>query len=84
MEKLQEIQQAVQKRIQDKTEQITSKISDIKYIDIDGNTYIYLIDEKNNIFKAKASAHEEMLLLEKGDTVELTCNGSKIISCTKK
>ena len=66
------------------SEQITVKISDIKYIDIDGNTYIYLIDEKNNIFKAKASAHEEMLLLKKGDTVELTCNGSKIISCTKK
>ena len=64
--------------------QATVKISDIKYIDIDGNTYIYLIDDKENIFKAKASAHEEMLLLKKDDTVELTYSGSMIISCTKK
>lgn len=62
----------------------TVKISDIKYIDINGNTYIYLIDEKENIFKAKASSHEEMLLLKKGDTVELVCNDKTIVSCKRK
>jgi len=56
-------------------------ISSIKYIDIDGNTYIYLIDNSGNIYKAKASTHEDMLLLKEGDSVELSCSGSDIISC---
>ena len=60
---------------------VTVTIASVKYIDIDGNTYIYLIDTKNNIFKAKASEHENMLLLETDDTVELSCAGSKILSC---
>lgn len=63
---------------------VTIQIQDIKYIDIDGNTYIYLIDEQNAIFKAKAATHEDMLLLKQTDTVELTCSGSEIITCTKK
>ena len=46
--------------------------------------FIELIDfenPENNIFKAKASEHENMLLLEVGDIVELSCSGSKILSC---
>lgn len=58
-------------------------ISSVKYIDIDGNTYIYLIDQSGAIYKAKASTHEEMLLLKEGDSVELSCSGSNIISCKK-
>lgn len=65
----------------DEAKQVTVKIASVKYIDIDGNTYIYLIDTENNIFKAKAAEHENMLLLEAGDTVELSCSGSKILSC---
>ncbi len=65
----------------DEVKNITVTIASVKYIDIDGNTYIYLIDTENNIFKAKASEHENMLLLEAGDTVELSCSGSKILSC---
>jgi hypothetical protein len=53
----------------------------IKYIDIDGNTYIYLIDTEENIFKAKVSANEHMLLLNVGDQVEITYSGTNIISC---
>ncbi len=67
----------------DETEEITVKISSIKYIDIDGNTYIYLIDAKENIYKAKAASHENMLLLGEGDTVKLTLSGTKIVSCEK-
>ena len=55
--------------------------STVFFVTLDGNTYIYLIDTENNIFKAKASEHENMLLLEAGDTVELSCSGSKILSC---
>ena len=65
----------------DETKNVTVTIASVKYIDIDGNTYIYLIDTENNIFKAKASEHENMLLLEAGDTVELSCSGSKILAC---
>lgn len=58
-------------------------IASIKYIDIDGNTYIYLIDSNNNIFKAKASDNENMLLLNIGDTVEISHSGNTIASCKK-
>lgn len=63
------------------TETVTVTIASIKYIDIDGNTYIYLIDTKENIYKAKASSHENMILLSEGDIVELTHNESNIVSC---
>lgn len=62
------------------TQSITMTVSSIKYIDIDGNTYIYLIDTEDNFYKAKAASFEQMLLLKEGDRVELTCSGSKIIS----
>mgnify|MGYP003294980912 FL=1 len=62
----------------------TITITSIKYIDIDGNTYIYLIDEDNNIFKAKASTNENMLLLNVGDKVKLSYSGKTIISCEEK
>ncbi len=65
----------------DEIKNVNVTIASVKYIDIDGNTYIYLIDTENNIFKAKASEHENMLLLEAGDTVELSCSGSKILAC---
>ncbi len=65
----------------DEMKTLTVTIASVKYIDIDGNTYIYLIDTENNIFKAKASEHENMLLLEAGDIVELSFSDSKILSC---
>lgn len=61
----------------------TLTIASIKYIDIDGNTYIYLIDSQNNIFKAIASANEDMLLLNVGDTVKISYSGNTITSCEK-
>ena len=71
------------KEVETASKEATFKISDIKYIDIDGNTYIYLIDAKNNIFKAKASENEDMLLLNKGDKVNITYTDKKIITCEK-
>ena len=68
--------------ITDKKE-ATVTIASIKYIDIDGNTYIYLIDTDNNIFKAKASDNETMLLLNEGDKVKLSYYNNIIISCEK-
>lgn len=65
------------------TQSVTMTVSSIKYIDIDGNTYIYLIDTEDNFYKAKASSFEQMLLLKEDDRVELTCSGSKILSFKK-
>ncbi len=65
------------------TKEATITIADIKYIDIDGNTYIYLIDSENNIYKAKAASHENMLLLNIGDKVKLKLSDSNIVNCEK-
>ncbi len=65
------------------TKDITITIGDIKYIDIDGNTYIYLIDNESNIYKAKAATHENMLLLNVGDKVKLTVSDKNIVKCEK-
>ena len=61
----------------------TITIASIKYIDIDGNTYIYIIDTDNNIFRAKAGEHENMLLLSAGDKVAISYSDKTIISCEK-
>lgn len=63
--------------------QSTIIVSSIKYIDIDGNTYIYLIDRNNNIFKAKASQNENMLLLDIGDNVKISHSDNIIVACEK-
>lgn len=65
------------------TDNVTITVSQIKYIDIDGNTYIYLIDTSNRIYKAKASSHEDMILLNEGDRVSLSCSDSLILECKK-
>ncbi len=69
--------------VTDEVQEKTVTIASIKYIDIDGNTYIYLIDKDNSIFKAKASANEEMLLLNVGDKVKITYSENTILSCKK-
>ncbi|MBO5065100.1 MAG: hypothetical protein J6D06_03200 [Clostridia bacterium] len=61
----------------------TITIASVKYIDIDGNTYIYLIDSGNNIFKAKASTNENMLLLNAGDKVKITYTDNIIKTCER-
>lgn len=64
---------------QSQAQEITITVAAIRYIDIDGNTYIYLIDTKDNIYKAKASAHEELLLIKEGETVKLSVSGKQIV-----
>lgn len=58
-------------------------VAAVKYIDIDGNTYIYLIDTEDNIFKAKAADHEDMLLLGEGDRVIIKYSGNTVTECKK-
>ncbi len=58
-------------------------VADMKYIDINGNTYIYIITDDQQIYKAKAASHEDMLLIGIGDSVHITFNENTIISCTR-
>ena len=37
--------------------------------------------KENNIYKAKASANEDMLLLNAGDKVKISHSGKTIVSC---
>ena len=66
----------------DETEETQITVADVKYIDINGNTYIYLIDTNDNIFRAKAAENENMLLIKEGDSVTLTHSGKEIVNCT--
>ncbi len=63
----------------DEVKTIEVEVSSIKYIDIDGNTYIYIIDSENNIYKVKASEHENMLLIDEGDKIKISVSGSTIV-----
>lgn len=63
------------------TDEATIRIQDIKYVTIDGNTYIYLIDEEQNLYRAMVKNHEEMLLLTAGDQVRITYHEKEIVTC---
>jgi hypothetical protein len=65
------------------TEEADVIILDIKYVTIDGNTYLYLIDENENLYRAMVKNHEEMLLFNPGDQVHLTCSGMDIVTCSR-
>lgn len=69
--------------VPDETKETTFVIASIKFIDYNGNTYIYLIDGENNIYKAKAFENENMLLLNEGDNVKITHSDSDIVKCEK-
>lgn len=61
------------------TEEKDIQIADIKYIDIDGNTYVYLIDQEQNLYRQKAALNENLLLLQAGDRIHIGCNGRELI-----
>ena len=69
--------------IADEVKETEITIASIKYIDVDGNTYIYLIDKNDSIFKAKASKFEEMLLLNVGDKVKISHSDKTITDFQK-
>lgn len=62
---------------------VSFTIAQIHHVVVEGNTYIYLADAEGNLYRAKAADHEDMLLLNEGDTVTLTVSGKEILSCQK-
>ena len=63
------------------TTAVSLTIASIHHVVIDGNTYIYLADAAGNLYRAKAADHENMLLLQVGDTVTITVLGKDIQTC---
>lgn len=62
------------------TDSATITVASVKYIDIDGNTYVYLISTDEEIFRQKASENELLLLIEEGDVLNITYNGKELVS----
>lgn len=48
-------------------------IASIQYVDIDGNTYVYLIGEDGNVYKQKFYENEELIFLNPGNSVSADC-----------
>ena len=48
-------------------------------IDSDGNTYLYIVDQNNNIYNAKYTDVLDMLLVNVGDTVKLRIYEDKFL-----
>ena len=58
-------------------------IADIKYIDINGNTYVYLIDENQQIYRQKVALNDALLFLQVGDHLNIAYNGKELVSFEK-
>ncbi len=65
------------------TKVVTVAVDDVKYITVDGNTYVYLLTADGLFYRAKAADNEALLFVRSGDVLRLTCAGSEIVSFEK-
>lgn len=55
------------------TEPHTFTIASIQYVDVEGNTYVYLTGDDGNLYKMKFSEDESLIYLKAGDSVSAEC-----------
>ncbi len=55
------------------TVEMTFTVSVIRFVEIDGNTYVYLGDEEGRVFYQKFADNTELLFVEVGDTITCKC-----------
>ncbi len=55
-------------------------VAAIQFIDIEGNTYCYLITEDDEIYKISVADNEKILLVQAGDTLHITSQNGTIRS----
>ena len=55
------------------TEERSFTIAEIRYVEIDGNTYVYLAAEDGGLFKQKFAENESLIYLKTGDTITAQC-----------
>lgn len=62
-----------EKEVQTETDLIKQiTVLDVNYITNDGDSYIYLRDQDNVLYKEKISADETVMFIKKGDRIEVT------------
>ena len=47
-------------------------VSEVRFADIDGNTYIYILDDKGQLYKSAVYADESVMSIREGSTVVLS------------
>lgn len=55
-------------------------VSAVRDVDINGNTYLYVITDQNEIYRQKISDNEKLLFLKSGDRITISYNGKEMIS----
>ncbi len=55
-------------------------IQDVRYIDIDGNTYAYILGTGKELYRQKVSENEEVLFLQAGDRLSVSYHGKEMLS----
>jgi hypothetical protein len=55
------------------------KVKKLETIDKNGNTYIYVVDEEDNIYSAKYADVIDMILVNVGDEITIKVDGDKFI-----
>ena len=55
----------------------TIQVASISYITIEGDTWIYLTDSQNIIYKQKVSDNEQVILIRVNDTIKADCAQAK-------
>jgi 4-hydroxyphenylpyruvate dioxygenase-like putative hemolysin len=56
----------------EETKETEFVIQKVELIVNKGETYVYLVDDKKQIYKQKFAENESLLLLQKGDSVKVT------------
>ena len=46
-------------------------VADIKYINMDETTYVYITDEAGNVYKQDFSENEELIFIQSGDKIKV-------------
>ena len=55
------------------TTQMTFEVVKMQYVDVEGNTFVYFTDSDGNIYKARFSDNEKLILTNVGDTITVNC-----------
>ncbi|MCC8168175.1 MAG: hypothetical protein LIO37_02395 [Clostridiales bacterium] len=65
--------------------EIDFEIAAVRYITVDGNTWIYLLAEDGTAYRALAAENEAMMILEAGDTVHISyTEDGEILECSRQ
>lgn len=57
---------------EEKEEDVTFTVSVLQYVDVDGNTFVYMGTEDGKVYKAKFASNEDLLFVKAGDTLKGT------------